>query len=156
MINQQDRKNIQLMLEILKEYRNNRLYLNILIEKLDALFRLTSKTQDPWRKQFLDELLNIESVYAGALSQNRLSFSNEEELLVDSWLKNLEDLILDLFSSYLKLPDPTVNKKAEEMQTGWLMCPYCVDAWESSSTDAMVLCPKCDQALHNPRYKAAH
>ncbi|HEY5236344.1 MAG TPA: hypothetical protein VIJ14_09215, partial [Rhabdochlamydiaceae bacterium] len=120
MINNQDRKNIQLMLEILKEYRNNRLYLNILVDKLDALFRLTSKTQDPWRKQFLDELLNIESVYAGALSQNRLSFSNEEELLVDSWLKNLENLISDLLSSYLKIPDPSVNKKAEEMQTGWL------------------------------------
>jgi uncharacterized protein YbaR (Trm112 family) len=60
--------------------------------------------------------------------------------------------VVQLLQAYAKHPDLTVDKTAQEMEKGWLMCPNCIDAWETYSTDAMVICPKCDSALHNPRY----
>ncbi len=63
------------------------------------------------------------------------------------------ELVAKLLFSYTKHPDNTVDKTAQELEKGWLLCPDCIDAWESSSIDAMVICPKCNAALHNPRYK---
>ena len=36
----------------------------------------------------------------------------------------------------------------------WLICPDCIDAWESSSAiDPLVRCPKCLKVFNNPRFK---
>ncbi len=56
----------------------------------------------------------------------------------------------------LEFPNPSVMEKAEILDSKWLMCPPCIDAWESVSTDGMVRCPKCNHLLHNPRYVNIH
>lgn len=65
----------------------------------------------------------------------------------------------EIFRSYRKLmdlefPNPSNTEQALIGDNVWLMCPKCIDAWEStSSDDGMVICPKCNTTMHNPRYK---
>ena len=73
-------------------------------------------------------------------------------------LSDGEDEAKEFFFKYKKLmdveyPDPSINTKAEILDDKWLMCPVCIDAWESISTDGMVICPNCKTKMHNPRYK---
>ena len=72
---------------------------------------------------------------------NEFKFSYEE----------LEKISNDLIEGELNNPDPSINKSATILDETWLMCPNCIDAWECASKDAMVICPKCNQVLHNPR-----
>jgi len=54
----------------------------------------------------------------------------------------------------LEFPNPNVNLVATIGDDRWLICTSCLDAWESQVQDlAMVICPKCKQVMHNPRYK---
>ncbi len=52
----------------------------------------------------------------------------------------------------LEFPDTSIKDKASLVDSNWLMCPICIDAWESRSILAMVECPKCKTIMHNPRY----
>ena len=63
--------------------------------------------------------------------------------------KTLKELVVE----ELKDPDDTVTKSASILDNTWLMCPDCIDAWEESSKNAMVICPKCNQVFHNPRFQ---
>lgn len=77
--------------------------------------------------------------------------------------KHLEDLIervpeaLEIFyirkkNMDLEFSDLSIKEKASTVDNNWLMCPTCVDAWESNSIFAMVECPKCKNVMHNPKY----
>ncbi|EFB42473.1 hypothetical protein pah_c006o003 [Parachlamydia acanthamoebae str. Hall's coccus] len=74
-------------------------------------------------------------------------------------LTNGEEEYVKNFRKYKVLmdkefPDPSVQQTAEIGDEKWLICPKCVDAWESSTIeDAMVTCPMCKTIYHNPRYK---
>ena len=63
-----------------------------------------------------------------------------------------------IFKTYKKLmdlefPDPSISETAEIADNQWLMCPLCIDAWQSSNErDGMIRCPKCNTIMHNPRY----
>ena len=50
-------------------------------------------------------------------------------------------------------PIPSVNEKADDLGENWLLCPMCIDAWQTDSTYGMVECPKCMQIMHNPKWK---
>ena len=58
-----------------------------------------------------------------------------------------------LINEYTKTPDLSIVKSAVQLDNIWLMCPDCIDAWEATTKDAMVICPKCNKAFHNPRYQ---
>ncbi|MFA6915651.1 MAG: hypothetical protein WC222_04585 [Parachlamydiales bacterium] len=68
------------------------------------------------------------------------------------------DKEIEIFKRYkelmdLEFPDPTVTIKAEIGDESWLLCPLCIDAWESTNKlDALVRCPKCQTIMNNPRY----
>lgn len=64
---------------------------------------------------------------------------------------------LQLFQKYKKymdseFPNPLITKSAEALDSQWLYCKDCLDAWESTTLDPMVVCPLCHQTMHNPRY----
>jgi len=64
----------------------------------------------------------------------------------------------DIFFAYklkidLEFPNPSITLQAEILDGSWLMCPSCIDAWETDSKDGMVFCPKCLQIMHNPFFK---
>jgi hypothetical protein len=63
----------------------------------------------------------------------------------------------EIFLRYKKLmdvefPNPSITISATLLDTNWLMCPICIDAWETVSTEGMVICPKCHTMMHNPQY----
>ena len=82
-------------------------------------------------------------------------WANDEvffERLVDG---NKNDI--ELFQKYknfmdMEYPLSFVTDTAEFVQDNWLMCPKCIDAWESDSVLGMVRCPKCSTTFLNPRY----
>ena len=64
---------------------------------------------------------------------------------------------IQLFQKYKKFMDmeyplSSVTDTAELVHDNWLMCPKCIDAWESDSVLGMVRCPKCSTTFLNPRY----
>jgi len=53
----------------------------------------------------------------------------------------------------LEFPDPNVVESAQVGDGQWLICSLCIDAWQNQSQDALVICPKCQTILNNPRYR---
>ena len=70
--------------------------------------------------------------------------------------KELNKIADDLIEQELQVDNPSIEKSATILDETWLMCPDCIDAWENTSTSAMVICPKCNQVLHNPRWEGFH
>ena len=68
---------------------------------------------------------------------------------------------LEVFKKYKELMDiefplPSIPEAASALDEEWLMCHFCLDAWQSTSKDGMVICPKCKRMMHNPRYPGRH
>lgn len=66
-----------------------------------------------------------------------------------------------IFANYRKLmdmefADPDVTEKATALEDGWVMCPFCIDAWQPHSYSGMIVCPKCHHTMHNPYYIDFH
>ena len=71
--------------------------------------------------------------------------SNHPQAIVFRKYKELMDL---------EFPDSSISDIAQIGDEEWLICPQCIDAWQSSnSIDALVKCPKCKTIYNNPRYK---
>ena len=65
---------------------------------------------------------------------------------------------VEIFKKYKALMDlefsnPGITDKATALDEDWLLCPFCIDAWQTTSKDGMVICPKCQRMLHNPYYE---
>lgn len=74
-----------------------------------------------------------------------LTDGSENELALFEKYKDLMDL---------EFSDPSITAFAQVGDENWLVCPNCIDAWESSNTfDALVKCPKCNVVMNNPRYQ---
>jgi uncharacterized CHY-type Zn-finger protein len=64
-----------------------------------------------------------------------------------------------LFKTYIKLmvlefPDEQVKEIAEVLDSEWLLCSACHDAWESTEfKDALVCCTNCGKLFNNLRYR---
>ena len=81
--------------------------------------------------------------------------SNFYEDLVDG---TSNDKNASIFKKYkelmsLEFPDSSISETAQVGDDGWLICPQCIDAWQSEiKIDALVKCPKCETIFNNPRY----
>src|SRR5260370_40582836 len=51
----------------------------------------------------------------------------------------------------LEFPDSSIKEVAGLIEGDWLQCPFCPDAWQSKSLDALVRCPTCQKISNNPR-----
>jgi hypothetical protein len=66
---------------------------------------------------------------------------------------------VSIFQAYkermdLEFPNSAISSIAEIGDDKWLICPKCMEAWQTTnSKDALVKCPKCQTILNNPRYK---
>ena len=41
---------------------------------------------------------------------------------------------------------------AEALGDGWIMCPQCKEAWQTTATGELLRCPECGTILRNPRF----
>ena len=98
--------------------------------------------KDATDTSFLDLLLDLNTMEDG--EEFELSY------------KELNKIADDLIEQELQVDNPSIEKSANILDKTWLMCPDCIDAWESTSKNPMVICPKCDQVLHNPRWKESN
>ncbi len=75
-------------------------------------------------------------------------------------LTDQEEREVSIFKAYKELmgvefPDPSITELALVGDSEWLICPDCMDAWNSpGDKDGMVICPKCKKMMHNPRHTA--
>ena len=63
----------------------------------------------------------------------------------------LKEMITTILEEYLKISDSNILESAVEINAHWLMCPKCNDVWESHALNAMIICPNCACAFHDPR-----
>ena len=113
--------------------------------KLSHLRRVISNLKSikqEWRDEFIKKTLDLES----------RSLLTPHDAYFYSLLKEMHSLNQQILDDYLQTPDLSISMHADALDDEWLMCPYCVDAWESTSKDAMVLCPMCLKTSHNPRF----
>ena len=81
-------------------------------------------------------------------------FSMEDDPQFEYTEQQLRSIAEQWINEYTKVPDPSISLSAIPLDDSWLMCPDCIDAWESTTKDSMVDCPKCHKYFHNPRYQA--
>ncbi len=55
-----------------------------------------------------------------------------------------------VFTEYF---DQDIKERASSLDENWLLCPICMDGWECTSRDSIVICPKCNEILYNPRHQ---
>lgn len=73
------------------------------------------------------------------------------DLLVDRDREALNVFTQRKAAMDLEFPDPAISDIAEIIEGNWVMCPKCIDAWESQPTlDALLRCPSCGSILINP------
>lgn len=67
--------------------------------------------------------------------------------------------IRSVFQRYRELMDvefdnETAGPIAEDLGDGWMMCPNCREAWQTSVNGPLLKCPHCATVLKNPRLSA--
>ena len=80
---------------------------------------------------------------------------NFYEDLVDGYSNDSNAIIFKKYKELMDLefPDSSISEVAQIGDVEWLICPKCIDAWESrNDRDALVKCPKCQIIFNNPRY----
>lgn len=75
------------------------------------------------------------------------------ELSQEELTQLADTLIVEGEKEDLGKPNPEIKEVAQSIGDDWLMCPICQEAWENVSTYGMVRCPKCNNKLHNPKFK---
>ena len=152
-LNKYDLKQIKLVIDKLQLFENKKIDLFDLVNDLNGLLNAFESVSNSWKNNFQSEVNALElindSFEDGSIS--RWQGNIEEDLY--KIIKNLKQMASNLLEKYLMIPDPKIEEIAIEGNSKWLICPSCNDAWESISSKAMVVCPKCDQVCHNPRYK---
>jgi len=76
---------------------------------------------------------------------NKLLNDGEREIKIFSEYKTKMDL---------EFRDPLIIDSAEEIDAEWLLCPFCIDAWQELTKFEMVICPKCCKKMLNPHIKS--
>ncbi|NGX38596.1 MAG: hypothetical protein K1000chlam2_01770 [Chlamydiae bacterium] len=150
-LNRYDWKQIRLIEKKLILFENKKIGLFDLITDLDGLLNTLETVADSWKDNFRSGINSLEIIYDsiedGSISKWRGNF---EEDLHKSVLK-LKKMVMLLLEEYLKISDSNVSEVAIEGDSKWFICPNCNDAWESMSSSAMIVCPKCERVCHNPR-----
>ena len=151
-VNDYDRRQIDLIRKNLKLFYQNSIDLGHLIANLDGLYRSITNVDPEWENLFFEKWIDLECVYASLVNEGNIELNSKDKVILIDALGEIQNLVELALDCYLQTPNPLVSKSAIMLDEMWLMCPDCIDAWESSSQDAMIICPKCDKALHNPRY----
>jgi hypothetical protein len=148
-----DRQQMELLKKNIELFRKNYIGFFDFSENTYLIYRSINFLDNEIRKAFFEEILNIESIYAGIKDSGRDSFNEKEKDVIDKSIKKISDLVNYCLESCLKNYNFTVSGVAKIGDEKWLICPDCLDAWECISQDPMIICPYCDKMLHNPRYK---
>ena len=94
------------------------------------------------------------------LANSILTFSewSNDDYFYSNLLEGYEKEI-KIFSEYkikmdLEFPSPNITATVEKIDDSWVLCPFCIDAWEPNSKAGMIICPSCNRTFLNPFYRA--
>lgn len=148
-----DRRQCEIIIKKINGYKLGHIYLADLISDLEGLISIFE--DGGWKAAFISHWGKLEVVYALALHNEKKQFDTKDQKNINNSIEILIKMTTTALKDYLLVPDVSVVKSATTLGDKWLMCPDCSEAWESASKTAMVICPKCDISLHNPRYISA-
>lgn len=80
----------------------------------------------------------------------RMEDDPQFELSLEELQAWAHELITEGEKGELANPISEIKDVAQDLGESWVMCPLCQESWENHSDYAMLLCPKCNQKLHNP------
>jgi len=146
-----NRKQYQIIIERINWFEKGILELTSLIDDLESLQGYLQEVDKKWRSEFYKDWGLLEEIYSVAVVENEPISTSDREKIAQS-VKNLKKLAEDALNEYLEQPDPLILNTAAIIDDEWLMCSNCTDSWKCTSNNAMVICPACNEALHNPRY----
>ena len=145
-------RQFNLMLGSISSFEENKIDLPSLQSTLEFLYAQLKDFHDSnWKEIFCNAITTLESINAGIPN----GFEIKKDTLATDAIYILKAIINKYLREYLESPDINISQFASILDAKWLFCPSCLDAWESESTQAMVICPKCNNAFHNPRYKTS-
>jgi hypothetical protein len=148
-----DLRQIRLIEKKLLLFEGKEIDLFELIKELNTILNALEKISDSWKVDFQSKINFLEliddSIKDGSISRWKGNFKED----LDKTVLYLKQMISILVDEYLKMPDSRITETAIQGDSKWLICPHCNDAWELISSDAMVICPKCEHVYHNPRSK---
>jgi|GEM_PF-6525765 len=146
-----DLRQIRLIEKRLNLFECGKLNLFDLNYDLSGLLNALESVADSWIDDFQSETYTLEMILDCIEDRSIAKWQgNYKEDLLNA-IYRLKNLTVSLLDEYLKKSDPKVVERAITESSNWFICPRCIDAWESDSLVAMVICPKCQCALHNPR-----
>ncbi len=93
MINEFDKRQLNIMLEKIDAFVNNQLEIEFLLNDLEALLKILETIDNDWRKKFYAEWLNIEEMYAYALSEERKFLNKDEQEVIYDSISKIKQLI---------------------------------------------------------------
>ncbi|MBS0584968.1 MAG: hypothetical protein JSR76_01540 [Verrucomicrobia bacterium] len=149
-LKQRDLRLLRLIQKRVSLFASDRLHLYDLVSELSGLLNTLESLSESWKGSFQTEINGLELIYDSIEDGSISRWIGDFKKDIKESLLQIEKIVSSVIEQYLILSDPNVLETAVEASSGWLMCPTCQEAWETTSIDAMVICPKCDQALHNP------
>lgn len=145
-----DLKQIRLIKKKINLFENNKLDLFDFVNDLSGLLNALESVSDDWRNDFQNKINILEmihdSIEDGSISKWKGNFKQD----IHKAVSKLKNMVASIIEKYLKILDPNIIESAIAAASNWLICPNCNDAWESNSSNAMVICPKCECAFRNP------
>jgi len=151
LLTKHDLKQIILIEKKIFMFEKNKLDLFEIICDLGGLLNALESVSESWKDDFQSEVNALEiihdSIEDGSISRWNGNYRED----MHNALSKLKKMTLSILEEYLGQSDLNISESAIEGDSNWLICPNCNDAWENDSLKAMVICPKCDRALHNPR-----
>lgn len=131
-------------------FENNKPGLYALVSDLGGVLNALESVPESWKDDFQAEINTLDmihnSIEDGSISKWQGNFKDD----IQKSISNLKNMAASILEEYLKTSDPNILETAIEASPNWLICPKCNNAWESISLNAMVVCPKCECAFHNP------
>lgn len=89
------------MLEKINDFKSKKTYLSYLIFDLEALLNVMEEKENQWEIEFRTQWLNLETVYALALNENKTSLDIEDQNIIHESIENLEKIINEKLESWM-------------------------------------------------------
>lgn len=148
-----DWRQIRLIEHKLALFESKKIDLSECIKELNVALHALENIPASWKADFQSKINFLEIIHDSIEDGSISKWKGNVKEDLNKTVVSLKQMVSILLNEYLKIPDFRVTEIAIEGDTKWLICPNCNDAWESTSSDAMVVCPKCEHICHNPRIK---
>lgn len=146
------RSKIDLFKEKVNKPEENMLVFFELVSDLGGLLNALENVAEIWKSDAQNEVNALEIIYDSIQDGSIIKWKGNYKEDIHNAVSKLKMMTNTIIEEYLNKSDLNISENAIHGGANWLICPKCNDAWESDSIKAMVICPNCHHAFHNPCY----